>query len=410
MQVDGEPCRLLPSIIRLQLRNQANMIAKAKTHTQPAHIPTLEKIPLTVRKLSLSDYETYHYDKDRLKEVSTPLGVLPVKPDLELDHVRNQINHMVQSREKFVSQESDVDSLRADDFKRYRIENSQALSTDWCFVDSCTAERFFRIDRAQEHLHYVVDICNDDLFVLDAVDDNYRDEGMASCLLTEPEGKLDIASRVSDVSSTGEDNNNSIIIATLHGIGSGSGAMGSADDNGGAATDEETTKKSSSHYAVEESGQRGSSSNDGQPCVSSEHGELEAEFLQAARAGELQALKLLHEHGSRLETAEANGMTALHYAARYGYENMVQFLIQESPGLMELRDNEGQTALHEAAKCRRQRICGMLAVAGCSLDKADNHGLTAKELALNAGDVHLSAYLDHFERYQNTLKDKETTL
>lgn len=38
MQVDGEPCRLLPSIIHMKLRNQANMIAKAKTHTQPINM------------------------------------------------------------------------------------------------------------------------------------------------------------------------------------------------------------------------------------------------------------------------------------------------------------------------------------------------------------------------------------
>lgn len=37
MQVDGEPCRLLPSIIQLKFRNQANVIAKAKTHTQSIH-------------------------------------------------------------------------------------------------------------------------------------------------------------------------------------------------------------------------------------------------------------------------------------------------------------------------------------------------------------------------------------
>lgn len=35
---------------------------------------------------------------------------------------------------------------------------------------ACTAERFFRVDRAQEHLHYVVDVCNDDLYILDAED------------------------------------------------------------------------------------------------------------------------------------------------------------------------------------------------------------------------------------------------
>lgn len=31
--------------------------------------PTLEKITLDVRKLNLADYEAYHYDKDKLREV-----------------------------------------------------------------------------------------------------------------------------------------------------------------------------------------------------------------------------------------------------------------------------------------------------------------------------------------------------
>lgn len=41
------------------------------------------------------------------------------------------------------------------------------LSSEWCFVDSCTAERFFRVDRAQEHLHYLTDIANETLYILD---------------------------------------------------------------------------------------------------------------------------------------------------------------------------------------------------------------------------------------------------
>ena len=36
--------------------------------------PTLEKITLKVRKLNLADYETYHYDKDKLKEVCKSIG------------------------------------------------------------------------------------------------------------------------------------------------------------------------------------------------------------------------------------------------------------------------------------------------------------------------------------------------
>lgn len=34
-----------------------------------------------------------------------------------------------------------------------------------CFA-ATTAERFFRIDRALEQLHYVTDICNGDLFIV----------------------------------------------------------------------------------------------------------------------------------------------------------------------------------------------------------------------------------------------------
>ncbi|KAJ8967990.1 hypothetical protein NQ314_002524 [Rhamnusium bicolor] len=41
------------------------------------------------------------------------------------------------------------------------------ISHDWCFVDSCTAERFFRIDKAQENLHYVSDIAFDNLYILE---------------------------------------------------------------------------------------------------------------------------------------------------------------------------------------------------------------------------------------------------
>ena len=37
----------------------------------------------------------------------------------------------------------------------------------FAFFIATTAERFFRIDRAQEHLHYVTDISSEDLYILD---------------------------------------------------------------------------------------------------------------------------------------------------------------------------------------------------------------------------------------------------
>jgi len=34
-------------------------------------------------------------------------------------------------------------------------------------IPACTAEHYFRIDRAQEHLHYICDIAIDELYILD---------------------------------------------------------------------------------------------------------------------------------------------------------------------------------------------------------------------------------------------------
>lgn len=40
MQVDGEPCKLAPSVIYINLRNQANMVQKTKRRTS---IPLLNE-------------------------------------------------------------------------------------------------------------------------------------------------------------------------------------------------------------------------------------------------------------------------------------------------------------------------------------------------------------------------------
>lgn len=38
----------------------------------------------------------------------------------------------------------------------------------WNLITATTAERFFRIDKAQESLHYITDISSEDLYVLDS--------------------------------------------------------------------------------------------------------------------------------------------------------------------------------------------------------------------------------------------------
>lgn len=120
------------------------------------------------------------------------------------------------------------------------------------------------------------------------------------------------------------------------------------------------------------------------------------EVIQAAKQGDLNLLRKLHQEGVNLVVLDENGMTALHHAARNGYENIVGFLLSAAPSslLNVSENNNGHTALHKAAIHRRHNICSMLASCGASLTKADNQGLTAKQLASQAGDEELAAYLE----------------
>ncbi|XP_015184990.1 PREDICTED: eye-specific diacylglycerol kinase isoform X2 [Polistes dominula] len=139
MQVDGEACRLLPSIINMSLLNKATMLAKRRNtgQSQP-DVAKLERLNLPVMRIKMSDYETYYHDKDRLKKVAKLL----IPEPLDLDAT------------------TDLVSLRNILAKNYNMDNC-------CFLDSCTAERFFRIDRAQEQLHYVTDVAAEVVYILE---------------------------------------------------------------------------------------------------------------------------------------------------------------------------------------------------------------------------------------------------
>ncbi|XP_053678775.1 eye-specific diacylglycerol kinase [Anopheles nili] len=143
MQVDGEACKLKPSSIELTLLNKAVMLAKKKPGRANVPQEKLESLNISLLKIMMADYEQHHYDKDLLRQSAVMLGNLEV-PVTDLEQVRVLIN-------KYCSEQPD----------------SPKLSPDWCFIDSCTAERFFRVDRAQENLHFITDIATDCVFVLD---------------------------------------------------------------------------------------------------------------------------------------------------------------------------------------------------------------------------------------------------
>ncbi|KAM4748682.1 diacylglycerol kinase iota [Rhinophrynus dorsalis] len=101
MQVDGEPCRLAPSLIRISLRNQANMVQKSKRRTSmpllndihkvqsadhrrvsappdsftvPHSVP--DRLRIRVNRIRVQEYEGLHYDKDKLREASLVEAVI----------------------------------------------------------------------------------------------------------------------------------------------------------------------------------------------------------------------------------------------------------------------------------------------------------------------------------------------
>uniref|UniRef100_A0A7M4G008 Diacylglycerol kinase n=1 Tax=Crocodylus porosus TaxID=8502 RepID=A0A7M4G008_CROPO len=149
MQVDGEPCKLAPSSINISLRNQANMVQKTKRRNSVPLLndqqPVPERLRIRVSRISMHDYEALHYDKEKLKEASVPLGIIVVPGDSDLEMCRTQIEKLQEEG----------------DGAKPKALSSQKLSPKWCFLDgeypSCGGE----------HLNYVTEISQDELFVLD---------------------------------------------------------------------------------------------------------------------------------------------------------------------------------------------------------------------------------------------------
>ncbi len=67
--------------------------------------------------------------------------------------------------------------------RKFIVKNLGEKNSNWTFADSVTAWRFFRIDRAQEGIHYVADICNEEkLFIVFDQEEEEEGETLAKCV------------------------------------------------------------------------------------------------------------------------------------------------------------------------------------------------------------------------------------
>uniref|UniRef100_H0VDB1 Diacylglycerol kinase n=1 Tax=Cavia porcellus TaxID=10141 RepID=H0VDB1_CAVPO len=350
MQVDGEPCRLAPAMIRISLRNQANMVQKSKRRTSmpllndPQSVP--DRLRIRVNKISLQDYEGFHYDKEKLREASIPLGILVVRGDCDLETCRMYIDRL---------QEHVCVSFQDHETSFPRALSAQRLSPRWCFLDATSADRFYRIDRSQEHLHFVMEISQDEIFILDP-------DTVVSQQAGTPPGMPDLvveqASGLSDWWTPALQKR----MLSDSGLGMITPHYDDADI------------KDLSHSPI----------------------------LQAVIAGDLMKLMESYKNGGSLLIQGPDHCSLLHYAAKTGNGEIVKYILDHGPSeLLDMADSEtGETALHKAACQRNRAVCQLLVDAGASLRKTDAKGKTPQDRAQQAGDPELAAYLESRQNYK----------
>ncbi|XP_055776721.1 diacylglycerol kinase zeta-like isoform X5 [Salvelinus fontinalis] len=426
MQVDGEPCKLAPSTIRISLRNQANMVQKAKRKTS---IPQLndqqafpERLRIRVNRISMHDYEALHYDKEKLKEASIPLGLIVVPGDSDLETCRSHIERL---QEDFVSIHPSFKRLvlQEDEGAKSKTLSSQKLSPKWCFLDSTTADRFYRIDRAQEHLNYVTEISQDELFILDP-----------ELVVTET---VSTSPRMPDlVDSSGE------FPEASPKFGFPSSSSSSPPPSPGPRIMElqKTTqrKRISSDSSVVEALAHNDSLRSSKPALTragcihrsnttaaeinptlrSEKNTLcntdkvsPEVLIECVKSKDHLKLKELHKLGADLSLQDPSGCTLLHYAVDTGSKDTVKYILDNAPtDILDVTEKEnGETVLHKAASLCQRTICHYLVEAGASLMKTDLQGDTPKHRAEKAKDAELAAYLENRQHYQMIQREDQET-
>ncbi|XP_029926295.1 diacylglycerol kinase zeta isoform X2 [Myripristis murdjan] len=396
VQVDGEPCRLAPSVIHISLRNQANMVQKTKRRTSLPHLndqqPVPERLRIRVSRISMTDYEALHYDKEKLRQASIPVGLIVVPGDSDLETCREHIQR-----------------LQEEEAAKPKSLSSQKLSPKWCFLDSTTADRFYRIDRAQEHLNYVSEISQEELFILDP------ELVVMTTVGTSPSAMPDLVhSNLNQVNTRERPSNQTPSEVFVYPAASSSSPTASpslpstsqrqrvSSDSSVSEALSQNTAPTTSKLSRQEKRQQNSGTD----------GEGEKEMLiESVKNKDLKRLQELHLKGADLTGVDQSGCSLLHHAVDIGSKEMVRYILENTPNdLLDVTEKlHGETVLHRAASLCQRTICHYLVEAGASLMKTDLQGDTPKNRAEKAHDAELAAYLENRQHYQMIQREDQET-
>ena len=127
-----------------------------------------------------------------------------------------------------------------------------------------------------------------------------------------------------------------------------------------------------------------------EPNVTSFRGETP--LLMAACFGNDGAVKLLLEHGAQVNVFGVHGWTPLHGAAWCNHIKSVRLLLAQMP--VNTPDARGNTALHYAMEHGSVDICTLLLASGAEVNAANHEGVTPLFHAIKPN------FPGHFERRQ----------
>ncbi|XP_066446431.1 diacylglycerol kinase iota isoform X3 [Eleutherodactylus coqui] len=361
MQVDGEPCRLAPSLIRICLRNQANMVQKSKRRTSmpllndPHSMP--DRLRIRVNRIRLQVYEGLHFDKDKLREASIPLGIIVVRGDCDLETCRMYIDRLQEDLHSVTTQR---DHCEDQESSLPRLLSAQRLNPRWCFLDATSADRFYRIDRSQEHLHFVTEISQDEIFILDpeaaGSPPGSAGTGMPDLVVEQPAGFSEWWTPT-----------------CRKRIVSDSCVPGKLSLQNELSQDSPPSSLLPSPVTAEEQA-----------------------LVHAVLDGDLDKVTECCEKGASLRIHGPERCSLLHVAARAGRAEIVSYILENGPeDLLDMVDTTtGETALHKASFQGHQQVCQILVDAGACLLKRDSKGQTPLGIAQEAGDSELTSYLE----------------
>ncbi|XP_052466617.1 espin-like protein [Carassius gibelio] len=117
--------------------------------------------------------------------------------------------------------------------------------------------------------------------------------------------------------------------------------------------------------------------------------------IQAAREGDVEALRALHVSGYLSPTiTDAQGASPVHHAARCGQLDCLEFLVNEGCFLCHTRTKNGATATHDAAATGHVReLQWLLRQKNCGIEDRDGEGATALHLAARFGHAEAVQWL-----------------